>query len=181
MDRCVEDQANRLFTSLEAQAPIMGYKTVEVSQGGGRKARKARLALHAMPLTLSAPARIDRTGQALPVHAILAREIDAPAGVKPLCWRLLTSEPIDTLADVKRVIRDYELRWRIEDFHKAWKSGVGVERQRLQSAANLERMAVITAFIAIRLLQLREAGLAPGSTETPINESLLDDDEWHVL
>lgn len=64
--------------------------------------------------------------------------------------------PSRDLAAVLRLVRDYELRWRIEEFHKAWKSGAGVERQRLQSAGNLERMRVITAFIAAYLLQLQE-------------------------
>lgn len=29
------------------------------------------------------------------------------------------------------------MRWRIEDFHKAWTSGAGVEEQRMQSIENL--------------------------------------------
>ena len=52
--------------------------------------------------------------------------------------------------------RYYELRWRIEDYHKAWKSGVGVEWQRFQTVENLERMLVITAFLAVLTAQLRE-------------------------
>ncbi len=48
-------------------------------------------------------------------------------------------------------------RWRIEDYHKAWKSGVGVERQRFQSPENLERMVAITVFLTVPLLQLRES------------------------
>lgn len=103
--------------------------------------------------------------------------------MKPLCWRLLTSEPIDDLDAVRRVVRDYELRWRIEEYHKAWKSGVGVERQRLQSAPNLERMLVITAFVAVRLLQLREAvEAAPSAEESAASgPTPLSSQEWRVL
>ncbi|KJF84497.1 hypothetical protein UB42_20795, partial [Photobacterium leiognathi] len=44
----------------------------------------------------------------------------------------------------------------IEDFHKVWKSeGTQVEQLRMQSKDNLERLSVILAFIATRLLQLR--------------------------
>ena len=50
-----------------------------------------------------------------------------------------------------------QLRWKIEEFHLAWKSGgAQVEKQRMQTADNLERMAVILAFVAVRLLQLKE-------------------------
>ena len=52
----------------------------------------------------------------------------------------------------------------MEDFHKAWKSGAGVEARRMQSADNLERTAVVLAFIAVRLLQLRD-WLEPGGQE----------------
>ncbi|MBT0298878.1 IS4 family transposase, partial [Vibrio campbellii] len=44
----------------------------------------------------------------------------------------------------------------IEDFHKVWKSeGTDVESLRLQSKDNLERLSVIYAFVATRLLALR--------------------------
>jgi hypothetical protein len=56
-----------------------------------------------------------------------------------------------------RLVRFYELRGRVEEFHKAWKSaGTQVESFRLQTRNNLEKIIVITAFIAVRLLQLRE-------------------------
>jgi len=55
------------------------------------------------------------------------------------------------------LVRYYELRWRVEEFHKVWKSdGTEVESLRLQSRQNIERLAVIMAFIAIRIYQMRE-------------------------
>jgi hypothetical protein len=55
------------------------------------------------------------------------------------------------------LVRFYELRGRVEEFHKVWKSaGIQVESFRLQTRNNLEKIIVITAFIAVRLLQLRE-------------------------
>ena len=49
------------------------------------------------------------------------------------------------------------MRWRIEEFHKFWKSdGTDVEGLRLQRKENLKRIAVIQAFIAVRLMQLQE-------------------------
>ncbi len=181
VNRPLNGEEKRLFDALQERAPLIAHKRVRIDQRGGRKARTARLKLRAAPVALRAPAQGGSGRPSVTMHAVLAREVDVPAGVKPLCWRLLTSEPIETSDEVKQVVRDYELRWRIEEFHKAWKSGVGVERQRLQSAANLERMMVITAFIAVRLLQLREAAQAPASSDTPLGESLLSSEEWRVL
>ena len=76
------------------------------------------------------------------------------------------------------VVRGYRLRWRIEDFHKAWKSGAGVERCRMQSADNILRLAVILAFVAVRILQLREA--FETNPEGPCDE-VLSQTEWQVL
>lgn len=54
---------------------------------------------------------------------------------------------------------------------------MGVERQRFQSAANLERMLVITAFLAVRLLQLREMLDTPEEDEQVSCDTLLSEDE----
>lgn len=51
----------------------------------------------------------------------------------------------------------YTAIWRVEDFHKAWETGAGAERQRMTEPKNLERAIPILAFIGVRLLQLREA------------------------
>ena len=77
----------------------------------------------------------------LPVNAVSAVARPPPAGETPLCWQWLTSEPVDRVEAVQRVLRYYALRWRVEDFHKAWKSGAGVAARQMQTADNLERIA----------------------------------------
>jgi hypothetical protein len=49
-----------------------------------------------------------------------AREIDAPNGVTPLLWRLVTTLPVATCADAEDVVRLYRLRWRIE-IDQSWR------------------------------------------------------------
>lgn len=181
VDRSLSCPDGRLFERLDDQAELMGDKQIEIPQRGGRKARRCTLELYAMRVRLVAPRRKSgRAGPPMEVNAIVARELDAPDGVKPLCWRLLTSEPIDRIEEIEQVLRYYELRWRIEEYHKVWKSGVGVERQRFQRAANLERMLVITAFVAVRLLQLREV-MAAEPDEAPDCTVALTSEQWKVL
>lgn len=181
VDRALSCSAGRLFEVLDEQAELLGHKSVDIPQRGGRKARRARLALSVMRVELRPPPRAQGTsGDALEVNAVLVREVDPPDGVQPLCWRLLTSEAIDDVVTLETIVRYYELRWRIEEYHKAWKSGVGVERQRFQRASNLERMLVITAFVAVRLLQLREATM--NESESGVNcATVLEDEQWRVL
>ncbi|MFQ3189268.1 MAG: transposase [Paraglaciecola sp.] len=93
----------------------------------------------------------------MPLNVIICQELNNPDEDNKLCWYLYTNEPINNIEDAKRIVRYYELRWRIEDFHKVWKSdGTQVEKLRMQTRANMERMSTILAFVAIRLMQLKE-------------------------
>ena len=87
----------------------------------------------------------------------------------------------------------YSTRWRVEDFHKAWKTGAGVERLRMIEPDHLEQAASMFAFIAVRLLQLKEAltlviylkkkGLITqaGRHENTRCDTILETDEWQLL
>ena len=180
-DRCIEESTQHLFDAVQTQAQALGEYTVTVAQRGGRRAREATLSLRSMRADIKAPAT--HTGAAsLSINVVLACETNPPEGVEGLRWVLLTTEPVDDADQARTVMRYYERRWRIEDYHKAWKSGVGVERQRFQSSENLQRMLVITAFLAVRLLQVREHLQSPEdqSSQAPC-EPALSREEWHVL
>lgn len=188
-DRRVAGEAGHLFEALDC-APVLGGHTVQVQQRGGvaaRRARQAALEVRATRVQFRGPKRAPGLG-VLEVNAVLAVERHPPKGQEPLCWLLLTSEPMGTLAQAQRVLRYYARRWRVEDFHKAWKSGAGVEARRMQSADNLERMAVVLAFIAVRLLQLRDwldhsgqAGLSISAAGASSCAGVLEELEWKVL
>ena len=155
---------------------------MDIAQRGGRCARQAQLELRSLCVELQPPASRSAGAAPLIVNVVLAQEIAPPPDEDALRWVLLTSEPVGTTDQAAQVIRYYELRWRIEEYHKAWKSGVGVERQRFQSAENLERMLVITAFLAVRLLQLREhLQPAPAGDRKVACDVVLTQQEWQVL
>ena len=72
-------------------------------------------------------------------------------------WILYTTESIENPEDALRLIRYYEIRWKIEEFHKIWKTdGTEVEGLRLQKCENIKRAAIIKSFIAVRLFQLKD-------------------------
>lgn len=160
------------------RCPVIGHRVVDLPQYGGRKARTAKLSVRTTSVALSCPRRARGTLPPIEVTAILVVESRAPSNVEPLEWMLLTSEPAHTASEIERLVDLYALRWRIEEFHKAWKSGAGVEKRRMVDAENLERIAVILAFIAVRLLQLRE--LVSDHPEKPCTE-VLSPIEWKCL
>jgi len=131
-------------------------------------------------VSLSAPGNRGKNNPALQLNVV--RVYEPCANKEALEWVLLSSEAVHTVEQVKKIVRYYELRWRIEEYHKAWKSGTGAERLRQQSPGNLEKMLTLTAFVAVRLLQLREQlhQDKPGEAATSC-EAVLQRDEWQVL
>lgn len=186
-DRRIAGAQSRLWASLERSASL-GTEEIVVPQRGGRAARGAQVSLYAQEVRLECPARLG-DGTTLRCHAVLAREEGAPEGVEALEWLLLTTEPVTTREEVLDVLWIYARRWRIEEFHKAWKSGTQVEELRPRSAANLERGVVVLAFVAIRLLQLQELVYPPTPRGGQVSQDLaevpcdtiLSATEWAVL
>jgi hypothetical protein len=178
-DRVLLESDTRLFETLLGN-PKRGVMEVLVPQRGGRTARTARLSLRAQAVELAAPKRKGIAREAsVPVNVVLAQEESGDPDLR-LCWILLTSEPIDTSEQLQEVLKFYAMRWRIEEFHRAWKSGAKVEQMRMHSRQTLERMIVMLAYIAVRLLQLREVLDQPQAAQRPCTE-VLSDNEWKVL
>jgi hypothetical protein len=93
----------------------------------------------------------------LRVGVVELREDSPPAGQKPIRWVLYNDTPVTSEAEADEVVEYYEQRWRIEEFHKALKTGCRVEFRQLQTAERLERMVAVSSVVATRLLQLKTA------------------------
>ena len=179
-DRALQDSEVKLKEHIGDQSSTASYQ-VKVKQKGGRKARTAKVAVRHAEVVISAPKKHPALAP-LTLNVLSCDEIGVPKGVAPLCWRLYTTEPIGSMDDALKIVRYYELRWRVEEFHKAWKSaGTQVESLRLQKRKNLEKMIVITAFVSIRLLQLRELVSDTSQAKETCCSSFFNDVEWRLL
>jgi Transposase DNA-binding/Transposase Tn5 dimerisation domain len=76
--------------------------------------------------------------------------------VAALEWILLTSLPVPGEAQAWHLVRIYQARWMIEDFHRGLKSGCRLEWARLQEEGSLENLLAICSPIAVHLLTVRE-------------------------
>jgi hypothetical protein len=94
----------------------------------------------------------------LSIHLIEARELNAPAGSEPVLWRLWTTEAIASFEDILERLREYTLRWRIEEYHLALKSGCNTEGLLLETAERLRKAIVLYAAVATRIVALRDLG-----------------------
>jgi hypothetical protein len=103
----------------------------------------------------------------------VAREIGAPAGTKPLLWRLLTTLPVETAEDARQIIRLYRLRWRIEEVFRVLKrNGLALEETQVESARRLFNLAALAVVAAARIIQLTDASARPATDV--IDESLIE-------
>ncbi|WP_305424153.1 IS4 family transposase [Photobacterium leiognathi] len=150
--RCIEEHDNLLY-DYASKLLSAGSKELKIPQKGGRKSRTAHLDIKYAPVTLKSPANKKEFDN---ISLYYVGCIEQGESDDKLAWHLLTSEPVTNKEEALNIVSYYERRWLIEDFHKVWKSeGTQVEQLRMQSKDNLERLSVILAFIATRLLQLR--------------------------
>lgn len=168
----------RLYDYASELAPAGTYQ-VAVAQKGGRKARQANMEVKFAQVEVKAPARKQQQYQPIKAHVVLCNEISESES--PLTWVLLTTEVLNSKEDALKIVKYYEARWKIEEFHKVWKSeGTQVENLRMQHADNLERAAVILAFVAIRLYQLKEQGDKSDAAQVSC-ETCLSTLQWKLL
>jgi Transposase DNA-binding len=155
-DRRLAEGAGHLFEKL-AQAPVLGQTTVELRARGAQSARTAIVAVRAVLVDLDGPWRPGGWRAPLrEIYAVEVFEVHTPEGVKePLHWILLTSLPCQTWAQVQRVIGRYTARWWVEEYHKALKSGAGVEDSQLERAYRLEALIAVLSVVAVRLLSTK--------------------------
>jgi hypothetical protein len=150
-NRSLDSESERLCSKLEAQ-PISWSQEIELAQTSQRSARKANLAVRFCPVNLRTPYRFDNRDP-LPVYAIYAREVDCPEGETPVEWMLLTTEVVTDIQMASKILRWYSYRWRVEEYHKIFKSGCQVERYRL-AADGMKTLIGFLSVIAVELLQL---------------------------
>ena len=152
-DRRLAQEVGKLRAAL-AQAPVLGQSTVELRSRGGEPARTAIVELRSVPVDLDGPWQPGGWQEPLRgVTALEVCEVSAPEGVRePLHWILLTSLPCRTLTEARRLVGRYTARWWVEEYHKALKSGAGVEDSQLDRGGRLEPLIGVLAVVAVRLL-----------------------------
>ncbi len=141
---------------LDLQRDVSGY-SLPVPAGPNRKARTANMRIRACTATLEFQDRRIKRRFCKTVNVVLAREQGTtPPGEKPIEWLLLTNRPIETEEQLHEVVFGYSLRWRIEDFHRAWKSGAcRVEDSQLRTVPAAIKWATILAAVAVRIERIK--------------------------
>lgn len=169
---CLEDGTTTKLHDYARSLPLLAQHTVAVGATAQRPARQARVAVAWSQVTLRVPKQPRGETRRVPLTTwvIRLREIDPPAGVEPLEWILLTNVPVQTQADAWERIGWYEVRWVIEEYHKALKTGCGVEKLQLTTEDRLQPAIAVLSVVALHLLNLRDASRRPDARTRPATE-----------
>lgn len=169
-DRRTDEGASRLWSTLR-RGPVLAKRQIQVSArpAGRRKkrvngkrttvktpARRPRLATVAIRAATVAIECTTNTGRksTVRINAVLVSEVNR-SGKDKLEWMLLTTHPVRTRRDALEVVRGYTLRWRIEEFHRLWKTGLCcVEDTQLRSRDAIFKWATILAAVATRAMRI---------------------------
>ncbi len=150
-----DEPRHYLWDTVEHAAPLGRYE-LEVPAGPHRKGRTATMEVRVSEVTLRLSD--ERTRKVFPatLFAVLAREVSrVPRNEEPIEWLLLTSYEVRTFEDARLVIYGYAQRWRVEEFHRIWKTGAcNVEDTQLGDRDRIIRWSTILASVAMRLLRL---------------------------
>lgn len=122
---------------------------------GGEAPRQAKLLVSASAVTIFPP-WLAREGEPVRLWGVRLWEVQAPAGVEPIEWVVLTSLPVNTLEAALQIAQWYSWRWLIEEYHKCLKTGCALEKRQLEEADRLEAVLGILAIVAVRLLALKQ-------------------------
>jgi hypothetical protein len=177
--RRVRHELKLLGPALRAQ-DVAGTLTVTVPRKPGQPEREARLTIRSASFVIKPPSTHPQRRQCpdLPLQAVLAEEETPPPGCKAISWLLLTTLPVESLAQAVQAVRWYSVRWLIERFHYTLKSGCKVEELQLEAVDRLYRALATYALVAWRLLWLTyEARQRPEAS----CEEVLNKTQWQVL
>lgn len=170
--RLVDDEHRYLFDAIEEVRAVV-ERPAPLSQRTdrnrrvsakkihpARNTRVAMLSLGARTVTLKGVQRTLHHAQQpqRTVNVVRVWEANPPDGEPAVEWLLVTDLPIHTPTELERIVDYYRLRWTIEEFFKALKSGCAIEQRQLESRHALDNAIAILAPIACQMLLLRTVG-----------------------
>lgn len=140
-----------------------------------RKGRDVRQRVRAVEVRPRPPYRQGRKLRKVSLWVVFAEEIDPPEDCEPVQWILLTSMPVETFEQARRIIGLYLARWQIEVFFRVLKTGCRIEEIQLKNKQTVFNALALYMIVAWRILYLvhlgRECPDLPGSV-------IFDEIEW---
>lgn len=114
----------------------------------------------------------------LNLHAVYVSEINCLEINDPISWMLITNISITDCNAAMEIVQWYCLRWRIETWHKVFKSGLQVEECRLSTSERLIKYLAVMSVVAWRILWVTIIARVKPDVPCCI---FLNEFEWKIL
>jgi hypothetical protein len=140
-------------------------------QAQTRAGRLACLALSAQTVRIRRPVGcLEELPETLSINFVHVQEVGTNGNEPPVDWMLATTEPIETVEQIERIVDIYRSRWVIEDYFKTLKTGCEYEKRQLESEHTLSNALAIFVPIAWQMLLLRS--MSRDDANAPASEAL---------
>lgn len=162
VDRTLADRS-KLFSCL-ADQPCQGFYEVQVDACAKtkRKKRTAKIEIRYKEVELKRTSATSKgVASSIKLYLIEAKEADY-TGLDKICWRLLTTLPIQTIEMAEMCVEWYKWRWTIEEVFKILKKeGYNVEASELEYASSVRKLSLLIMEVVIKLFLMRLAYAEP--------------------
>lgn len=145
----------KLHDRLRALASMGQYTLRVPAREGGWREATMTLAWEKVQIVPPRQPRGEHGRDPISVCGVIAREVSPPAGEDPLEWILLTNRPVESFEQAREVVEDYACRWMVEDYHKAIKSGCGIEETQMTTLHGLSNVIGLLSVLGVHVLRLR--------------------------
>ena len=171
-----EDRAALLFAFIEC-LPEQGRFTAQIPAAPGRKARTSELAVRFSPFVLSRPRVAARDlPESTSLWVVDVRETSNPQEGEPIHWRLLTTLSVISLAEARRIVELYRMRWTIEEyFHTLKTAGFDIESADIGEPWAMINLVAAAAVAAVTVMQLVRA--RDGATQEQLADAFAPEDQ----
>jgi hypothetical protein len=153
-----EQQIDLLFSHIDS-LPEAGRLNVNIPAAPGRKARSSELVVRLSSVTLRRPLHgAADLPETVTLTMVDVRETATPEGGKPIHWRLLTTHSVTNIAEARRIVELYRMRWVVEEyFHTQKTGGFDIEAADISDPEVMIRFAAAIAVAAVSVMQLVKA------------------------
>lgn len=161
-------EGQTLWAHTQAGQPL-GTLEFELPARPNQKARRVKQQVWAKRVELPS-----KKGQSVQATCLIAKEMEAPAGIKPIEWRLLSNRSVDNLEQAIELIEWYRARWEIEILFNVLKNACRIEALQLGSMERIERALALYLVVSWRIAQLMRVGRTSPDLEASL---FFDEDE----
>ena len=169
--KLINDRGQSLVRKLHERMrllPAMEQYTIRVpAQNGGWREAVISLSWEKLNILPPRQPRGEHGSEAIELYGVIARELSPVDGEEPIEWILLTNLPVTNAEQAREVVKFYGCRWMVEDYHKAMKTGCGLEETQLTTRHALDNLIAIVSVLAVHVLRLRCNARNPEIAQQP--------------